>query len=331
MNQLACVTGAGGFIGSHLVEALIAAGWRVRALVHYNSRSHDGWLETVAQDTHPGAPAALEIVRGDVADPFQMRELVAGCDLVFHLAALIGIPYSYVAPASYVQTNLVGTLNLAEAALQAGVKRFIHTSTSETYGTALYTPMDESHPLQAQSPYAASKIAADKMIESFTRSFGLPAITVRPFNTYGPRQSTRAVIPTIITQALHGKVIRLGSLSPVRDLTYVGDTVAGFLAAAGAPAAADGTVVNLGTGMGVCIGDLAKTIFEILGGSFEIRTEEARQRPALSEVMELISDNSRARASLGWSPRVALRQGLEQTIAWVDAHRGAFKSGQYAV
>lgn len=331
MNQLACVTGAGGFIGSHLVEALIAAGWRVRALVHYNSRSHDGWLERVGQDAHPWEQAALEIVRGDVADPFQMRDLVRGCDQVFHLAALIGIPYSYAAPASYVQTNLIGTLNLAEAALKAGVQRFIHTSTSETYGTALYTPMDESHPLQAQSPYAASKIAADKMVESFTRSFGLPAITVRPFNTYGPRQSTRAVIPTIITQALAGRVIRLGSLSPVRDLTYVGDTVAGFLAAARSPTEANGSVVNLGTGRGVSIGDLANLIFEILGGSFEIRTEETRQRPAKSEVMELISDNSRARTLMGWSPRVALRQGLEQTIAWVADHRGAFRSDQYAV
>ncbi len=319
------VTGAGGFIGSHLVEQCVERGCTVKALVRYNSKNLWGWLENLA------CIQEIEVITGDVRDYDAVTKAMEGCDAVFHLAALIGIPYSYVSPLAYIRTNIEGTYNILEAARSLGLANVLITSTSETYGTAQYVPIDEYHPSVGQSPYAASKIAADKMIESFTRSFGLPAITVRPFNTYGPRQSTRAVIPTIITQALHGKVIRLGSLSPVRDLTYVGDTVAGFLAAAGAPAAADGTVVNLGTGMGVCIGDLAKTIFEILGGSFEIRTEEARQRPALSEVMELISDNSRARASLGWSPRVALRQGLEQTIAWVEGHRGAFKPGQYAV
>jgi dTDP-glucose 4,6-dehydratase len=331
LNQLALVTGAGGFIGSHLVEALLGAGWRVRALVHYNSRSHDGWLETLSQGPSALPSPGLEIVRGDVTDPFQMRDLVVGCGLVFHLAALIGIPYSYVAPASYVQTNLVGTLNLAEAALKAGVKRFVHTSTSETYGTGLYTPMDEGHPLQAQSPYAASKIAGDKMIEGFVRSFGLPAITVRPFNTYGPRQSARAVIPTIITQALAGRVIRLGSLSPVRDLTYVGDTVAGFMAAATAPVEANGSLVNLGTGHAVSIGELAALIFDILGGTFEILTEDARKRPDQSEVMQLVSNNERARTLLGWTPRVPLREGLVRTIAWIDAHRDGYRPGQYAV
>jgi dTDP-glucose 4,6-dehydratase len=325
------VTGAGGFIGSHLVETLLRQGWRVRALVRYNSRSFDGWLEHLVSRAPEAVSAELEIVRGDVTDPFQMRALVAGCDVVFHLAALIGIPYSYAAPASYVQTNVVGTLNLAEAALQAGVKRFIQTSTSETYGTARSTPMGEDHPLQAQSPYAASKIAADKMIEGFVCSFGLPAITVRPFNTFGPRQSARAVIPTIVAQALAGKVVRLGSLSPVRDLTFVTDTVAGFLAAAEAPEEVNGALVNLGTGSAVSIGELAAIIFEILGGEFEIEAEEARKRPSASEVMALVSDNRRARTLLGWSPRVGLREGLERTIEWIAAHRELYNVDRYAI
>lgn len=327
MNRKALVTGAGGFIGSHLVEALLNTGWQVRALVHYNSRSHLGWLESLALAGRDD----LEIVSGDVADPFQMLDVVGGCDTVFHLAALIGIPYSYAAPASYVQTNVLGTLNLAEAALKTGVRRFIHTSTSETYGTARYTPMDEQHPLQAQSPYAASKIAADKIVESFACSFNLPAVTVRPFNTYGPRQSARAVIPAIITQALDSRVVRLGALDPVRDLTYVSDTAAGFIAAAAAPVEANGQVVNLGTGAAVSIGELAELVFDILGGEFEIVAEEARVRPAQSEVMRLISNNAQARTLLGWSPQVMLREGLERTIAWIDAHRGEFKPGRYAV
>jgi NAD dependent epimerase/dehydratase len=327
MNGKALVTGAGGFIGSHLTESLLSSGWEVRALVHYNSRSHFGWLDRYTEHSSNG----LEIVAGDVSDPFQMRELVSGCDVVFHLAALIGIPYSYVAPASYIQTNVTGTLNLAEAALNAGAKRFVHTSTSETYGTALYTPIDERHPMQAQSPYSASKIAADKLIESFVCSFGLPAVTIRPFNTYGPRQSARAVIPTIITQALNGKVVRLGSLSPVRDLTYVGDTVAGFIAVANAPNEANGSVINLGTGTAVSIGELAETIFDILGGEFEIVTDDSRVRPVQSEVMTLISNNTQAKTLLGWMPRISLRAGLEQAVEWTRINRSEFKPNHYAV
>jgi NAD dependent epimerase/dehydratase len=325
--QTALVTGAGGFIGSHLVELLIRDGWHVKALVHYNGRSRCGWLDEMSLQRLPG----LEIIAGDVTDPFQMAAAVAGCAVVFHLAALIGIPYSYMAPASYVQTNMVGTLNLLEASRQAKVSRFVHTSTSETYGTAQYTPMDEQHPLQAQSPYAASKIGADKLVESYVKSFDLPAIIVRPFNTYGPRQSARAIIPTIITQALQGNTVRLGSLTPVRDLTYAPDTAAGFLAAAGAPAEFNGRVINLGTGVAVSIGKLAELIFGILGGDYQVITEATRLRPSSSEVMELISNNQQARQNLGWQPCVPLEEGLRQTIQWLRHHRVECHTDRYTV
>ncbi len=321
----ALVTGAGGFIGSHLVEALLADGWEVRALVRYNSRSSWGWLEELRTRN----AAAMEVMLGDVTDSSQMDETVAGCDVVFHLAALIGIPYSYAAPASYVATNITGTLCLLQAALKHGVRRFVHTSTSEVYGTARYTPIDENHPLQAQSPYAATKIAADKLVESFVRSFDLPAVVVRPFNTYGPRQSARAVIPTIVTQALLGDEVLLGSLDPVRDLTFVSDTAAGFLAAARSDEAL-GLVVNLGTGRAVSIGELAHAIFEILGKPCRILTDEARVRPMESEVMKLLSDNSRARDLLGWEPRVSLREGLTRTIEWLAAHQSLYCPESYA-
>lgn len=325
MSRLALVTGAGGFIGSHLVEGLLEKGWSVRALVRYNINSSWGWLEAHRDEGLP-----LEVVLGDVTDPFQMAEIAEGVDTVFHLAALIAIPYSYAAPASYVSVNINGTLNLVEAARKAGARRFVHTSTSETYGTAQYAPIDEKHPLQGQSPYSASKIGADKIVESFACSFDFPAVTVRPFNTYGPRQSARAVIPTIISQALKSKQVRLGSLDPVRDLTFVTDTAAGFIAAAEAPDAAVGRTVNLGTGEAVTIGDLAHTVFDILGGGYTIVTDPGRVRPAKSEVMKLLSDNRLAREVIGWRPTVAIREGLERTINWIRAHQDIYHPEEYA-
>lgn len=326
MNKKALVTGAGGFIGSHLVEGLLLRGWKVRAIVRYNSRSSWGWLEN-ARNRHDNA---LEVVLGDVADPYQMRQAVSGCEVIFHLAALIGIPYSYVAPASYVSTNINGTLNLLQAARDLGIARFIHTSTSEVYGTALFTPIDENHPLQAQSPYSASKIAADKMVESFYCTYGLPTVVVRPFNTYGPRQSTRAVIPTIITQALRGSEIHLGALTPVRDLTFVEDTVAGFIAASDAENAV-GRVINLGTGKAVSIGELVQIILGILGEQRTVVTKEERLRPPKSEVMELISDNALAMQVLAWQPQIDLNEGLRRTIAWVRENQGVYSQSGYTL
>ncbi len=321
----AFVTGAGGFIASHLVESLLNQGWQVKALVRYNSRSSWGWLEEIGRDKTDN----LEVILGDVADPYQMQDAMKGCETVFHLAALIGIPYSYEAPASYISTNVNGTLNLLKAAMKNMVGRFIHTSTSEVYGTAQYVPIDEKHPLQGQSPYSASKIAADKLAESFYFSFGLPVVTVRPFNTYGPRQSARAVIPTIISQALKSREIHLGSLDPVRDMTFVDDTVSGFIAAALANDHAVGKVINLGTGTGVSIGELANGIFEILGNDFTIITEDKRIRPEKSEVMRLISNNKLAREIMGWEPKVSLHQGLRQTIEWIKKHQQIYKTGVY--
>jgi NAD dependent epimerase/dehydratase len=326
MNKTALVTGAGGFIASHLVEALVKEGWQVSALVHYNNRSHWGWLEPY----HHKPPPGLRVILGDITDPFFVRQAVEGMDVVFHLGALIAIPYSYRAPASYVATNVCGTLNLAEAALRTGVKRFVHTSTSEVYGTALYTPIDEKHPLQAQSPYSASKIGADKIIESYVCSFGLPAVTVRPFNTYGPRQSARAVIPSIISQALKGDVVKLGSLDPVRDLTFVSDTVSGFVRAAEADGV-NGEVINLGVGEAVSIRDLATAIFEIVGKSPRIETDTQRVRPKESEVMRLVSNNAKAKKILGWEPVVSLRDGLASTVDWMKLHADLFNSEEYGV
>lgn len=320
------VTGAGGFIGSHLVERLVELGARVRALVRYNSRNDWGLLELL--------PAAVktevEVVAGDITDPFGTAAAVSGCEYLFHLAALIAIPYSYLAPAQYVAVNCQGTLNLLEAARRQGVARFIHTSTSETYGTARYTPIDEGHPLQGQSPYAASKIGADKLAESYHLSFGLPVATIRPFNTYGPRQSARAVIPTIISQALTQPVIRLGNLKPLRDLNYVSDTVAGFLRVAESDAAV-GEVINIGSGQAVSIGDLAHLILELLGLDKPIQTEAERFRPDDSEVMVLLCDNAKARRLLGWQPQVSLAAGLQRTIAYIQDHLERYKAGIYNV
>jgi NAD dependent epimerase/dehydratase len=305
------VTGADGFIGSHLAEMLVAEGARVRALAQYNSFNSWGWLE----DTR--CLDRIEVVTGDIRDPHCARALLADIDIVFHLAALIAIPYSYVAPDSYVATNVTGTLNLLQAARAAGVAQFLHTSTSEVYGTARYVPIDEAHPLQAQSPYSATKIGADAIAYSFFAAFGLPVTIVRPFNTYGPRQSARAVIPTVITQILAGRrEINLGSLSPTRDFNYVEDTCRGMLALAGSPAAI-GETVNIGSGAEVSIGETAALIQEILGSSATIVTDEIRVRPPGSEVERLCCDNSRISAMTGFRPQVALKDGLTRTIEWL--------------
>jgi NAD dependent epimerase/dehydratase len=323
-NKRVLVTGAGGFIGSHLVEHLVGLGAQVRAVVRYNSRNDWGLLEVLP----PAITSRLDIQAGDLVDPFWTLQVVEGCEVIFHLAALIAIPYSYIAPQQFVAVNCTGTLNLLEAARRAGVERFVHTSTSETYGTAQYTPIDEKHPLKAQSPYAASKIGADKLAESYHLSFGLPVATVRPFNTYGPRQSARAVIPAIISQALSGEVIRLGNLAPLRDLNYVSDTVAGFIQAAASPGAL-GQVINLGTGQAISVGDLARKIMALVGGKKRLVLEEARVRPASSEVMELRCDNRKARELLGWEPRVSLTAGLQQTIEYIRANLSRYKPEIY--
>jgi NAD dependent epimerase/dehydratase len=321
------VTGAAGFIGSHLVEALLTEGCDVRALVHYNSRGSWGHLEELAATERQH----VDVVLGDVQDPFSTSRAVEGCDVVFHLAALIAIPYSYRAAHSYVRTNVEGTLNVLEACRTHGVQRLVHTSTSETYGTAQYTPIDERHPMQGQSPYSASKIAADKMAESYYRSFDLPVVTLRPFNTFGPRQSARAIIPTIVSQALDRPEIRLGSLTPVRDLTFCTDTAAAFIAAAKSDAAI-GQVVNCGNGKGITIGELAGRILALMGRpDRRVTTDAERIRPEKSEVFELICDNALAATLLGWQPRVSLDDGLARVIDYVSAHRDSFKPDVYTV
>ena len=326
-GKRALVTGAAGFIGSHLVEALLAEGCRVRALVHYNSRGSWGHLEEFDQRQREG----VEVVLGDVQDAFSTSRAVEGCEVVFHLAALIAIPYSYRAAHSYVATNIEGTLNVLEACRAHRVQRLVHTSTSETYGTAQYTPIDEQHPMQGQSPYSATKIAADKLAESYYRSFDLPVVTLRPFNTFGPRQSARAIIPTIISQALERPEVRLGSLTPVRDLTFVTDTAAAFIAAAACDEAI-GKVVNAGNGKGITIGQLATRILSLMGlPERRIICDDDRVRPEKSEVFELICDNRLAGDLLGWRPRVSLDDGLTQVIAYVSAHRDAFKPDIYTV
>lgn len=318
------VTGAGGFIGSHLAERLVELGARVRALVHYNALGTWGWL-----DSSP-LRDEMEIVPGDICDRDSVGRAMRGVEIVFHLAALIAIPYSYHAPASYVRTNVEGTLNVLQAAREQGVERVVHTSTSEVYGTARYVPIDESHPLQGQSPYSASKIGADKLAEAFHLSFGLPVVTLRPFNTFGPRQSARAVIPTIITQALTGPEIRLGNLSPTRDLNFVLDTVEGFVRAAASPEAV-GRTVNIGTGREISIGELAHLILELMGKELPIVCEEERVRPEGSEVERLCADNRLARELLGWQPRYTLEEGLRRTIAWMEAHLERYRPDRYTI
>jgi NAD dependent epimerase/dehydratase len=322
----ALVTGAAGFIGSHLVERLVRDGWTVRAFIHYNAAGYRHNLERL----DPEIREALDVVAGDIADPFSVNNAVKGQDAVFHLASLIAIPYSYIAPAAYVSTNVTGTLNVLQACRDHGVGRMVHTSTSETYGTAQYVPIDEQHPLVGQSPYSASKIAADKLAESFQRSYQLPVVTVRPFNTFGPRQSARAVIPTIVCQALTRDEIRLGSLDPVRDFTYVEDTAAGFIAAAGCDQAV-GEVINLGSGQGVSIGDVVANVLELINRDVRVKTDEGRVRPEASEVMRLISDNSKARRLMGWTPQVDFATGLERVIEYIRAHPEQYKAEIYNV
>lgn len=326
-NMKVLVTGAAGFIGSHLVEEIVKKGGYVRAFVRYNSRSDFGHIEAI----DPSLRDSVEIFFGDIQDPFAVQNAVKGCDLVFHLAALIGIPYSYLAPEHYVNTNVKGTLNVLEACRSQKVRRLVHTSTSEVYGTALYAPIDELHPLQGQSPYSASKISADKMAESYHLSFGLPVSTIRPFNTFGPRQSARAVIPTIITQALSGlKIIKLGSISPVRDFLFVKDTVQGFLSVAASDESI-GQVTNIGFGQGLAIKEVAEKIFHFLGAKIEIETDEERVRPEKSEVMKLICNNDKAKQIMGWSPRYTLDEGLLETIEYMKANLWRYKTNRYNV
>ena len=312
----ALVTGAGGFIGSHLVEALVTRGYSVRALVHYNSMGSIANLQHVAR----GVLSEVEIVFGDVRDEQFCHTMTKGRDVVFHLAALIGIPYSYVAPSSYVQTNIVGTLNLLNACMRNGVGHFLHTSTSEVYGTALYKPIDEKHPLQGQSPYSASKIGADKIVESYCRSFEVNATTIRPFNTFGPRQSLRAVVPTIITQALSSREIHIGSTHPKRDLTFVLDTVEAYVKAAGRTDLR-GETINVGTGRFFSIREVIDTVETILGKELVAVEEKTRIRPERSEVLELLCDGARANALLGWSPRFTFEEGIGKAIEFYKTAR----------
>lgn len=318
------VTGAGGFIGSHLVEALVNQGANVRAFVRYTSRAEIGLLNQLPDDLLKN----MEIISGDLRDADAIRKATHGCQLVFHLGALISIPYSYLHPAEVAAVNFMGTLNILQACLDMNVERLVHTSTSEVYGTARQVPISETHPLQGQSPYSASKIGADKLAESFYCTYGLPVVTVRPFNTFGPRQSARAVIPTVITQALVKDEILLGSLDTIRDFTYVSDTVQGFLQAAEMEGGVGGTY-NLGTHVEITIGELAEKVIKLVDRSVKIRIDPTRLRPEKSEVGRLLSDNSLARQELAWSPVVSLDEGLTYTIAWIKEHLDHFRIGTY--
>jgi NAD dependent epimerase/dehydratase len=318
------VTGAGGFIGSHLVEALSTRGAAVRAFVRYTSRADIGLLSYLPKPILDG----VEIIAGDLRDQHAVRQAAQGVDLIFHLGALIAIPYSYLHPAEVVQTNVIGTLNILLAARDLGIPRLVHTSTSEVYGSALRLPIDEGHPLQGQSPYSASKIGADKLAESFYCAYDLPVVTVRPFNTYGPRQSARAVIPTIISQALTRDQLHIGRLDTRRDFTFVTDTAIGFLKAAEAQGV-EGDLFNLGTGEDVTIQDIIDTVFKITGKQLPIIQQEVRMRPDKSEVTRLISDNHKAAQALGWQPQVDLEAGLQLTTDWIREHLELFKPGIY--
>ncbi|MHC1783142.1 MAG: GDP-mannose 4,6-dehydratase [Anaerolineaceae bacterium] len=318
------VTGAGGFIGSHLVEALVEMGAEVRAFVHYNALGSWGWLDTSSLKN------SIEVFAGDICDRDSVSSAVKGRKVIFHLAALIAIPYSYHAPASYVRTNIEGTLNILQAAREQGIDRMIHTSTSEVYGSARVVPIPETHPLQGQSPYSASKIGADKMAEAFHLSFGLPVVTVRPFNTFGPRQSGRAVIPTIISQCLAGNPIKLGNLHPTRDLNYVSNTTAGFIKAAESKHAV-GKTYNLGSGREISIGDLAELIIGLTGNKTAVESDQTRMRPDGSEVERLLADASLANKELGWKPEIDLEEGLKRTIAWINANQERFRPDVYTL
>jgi dTDP-glucose 4,6-dehydratase len=323
-SKKALITGAGGFIGSHLTEALVARGAQVRAMVHYNALGARGWL-----DQSP-VRDEIEVVAGDVGDRDSVLNVVKGCTHVFHLAALIGIPYSYRAPVAYARTNIEGTLNVLEAARTLNIERLVHTSTSEVYGTAQYVPIDEQHPLQGQSPYSASKIGAEKFVEAYYRSFDVPAVILRPFNTFGPRQSTRAVIPTIITQCQADDTVRLGSLHPTRDMNYVANTVEGFICAAEVEGV-EGEVFNIGSGREISIGDLALLIAKLVGKTVHIESKTERMRPEKSEVERLVADNNSAKEHLGWEPRVSLEDGLALSVEWLHENRDLYYPDVYAV
>ena len=332
-NRKILVTGADGFIGSHLTEALVRAGYSVRAFVFYNSFNSWGWLDHVPAELK----GQFEVFAGDVRDPYGVREAMKGCDAVLHLAALIAIPFSYHSPDAYVDTNVRGTLNVLQAARDMGISRVIHTSTSEVYGTARFVPITEEHPLAGQSPYSATKIAADQLAYSFHASFGLPVVTVRPFNTYGPRQSARAVIPSIIVQLASGRSrIRLGAISPTRDFNFVGDTVRGFIAALESDGWA-GETVNVGSNYEISVGDTARLIAELMGVELDIESDEARFRPVKSEVERLWASNAKAEQLFNWRPEFAgvegFRRGLQKTIEWFrdPANLAGYKSDIYNI
>ena len=324
-NTKVLITGAGGFIGSHLVEWCVEAGFKVRAFVHYNSRNFHGWLES--------SPVykELEVVTGDIRDYDSVLAASEGCDTVFHLAALIGIPYSYVSPQAYIRTNVDGTYNVLQACRTLQTPNILVTSTSETYGSAQYVPIDEKHPAVGQSPYSATKIAADQLAISYHRSFGLPVKIVRPFNAYGPRQSARAIIPTVITQILAGKrELSLGNLAPTRDLTFARDTAAGFLAIAKHDGL-HGDPVNIGMGWEISIGDLVQKIASLMGVEVSTASAAERQRVAASEVERLLADASKLRNATGWAPEYDLERGLRETIDWLEKHHHAYKADLYNV
>lgn len=327
------LTGADGFIGSHLTEALVRAGYNVRAFVLYNSFNSWGWLDSCAEDVKD----KFEIFAGDIRDPHGVRAAMSGCDTVLHLAALVAIPYSYHSPDTYIDTNIKGTLNVVQAAQELGVKKVIHTSTSEVYGTADFVPITEEHSLKGQSPYSASKIGADQIAQSFYLSFGTPVVTLRPFNTYGPRQSARAVIPTIVTQIANGnREIKLGSLHPTRDFNFVADTVNGFIQALKSDNGI-GEVINIGSNYEISIGDTARSIAEVMNTNIEILTEDQRLRPTKSEVNRLWADNSKAKELLGWKPEYhgheGFKRGLKETVDWFSnpMNLAAYKSDRYNV
>ncbi|QYX29915.1 NAD-dependent 4,6-dehydratase LegB [Sphaerospermopsis torques-reginae] len=327
------VTGADGFIGSHLTESLVSQGYQVRAFVLYNSFNSWGWLDHSPKEILD----SLEVFSGDIRDPYGVKSAMQGCDIVLHLAALIAIPYSYHSPATYVDTNITGTLNVVQAARELGVQKVVHTSTSEVYGTAQFVPITEEHPLQGQSPYSASKIGADQVAMSFYRSFGTPVSIIRPFNTYGPRQSARAVIPTVITQIANGnRKIKLGALHPTRDFNYVKDTVRGFITIAESQNSV-GEVINIGSNFEISIGDTVNLIAEAMGVDIEIETDDVRLRPEKSEVNRLWADNSKAKRLVGWEPlyggREGFKRGLAETAAWFmnPANLVGYKSNQYNI
>jgi NAD dependent epimerase/dehydratase len=320
------VTGAGGFIGSRLVEALVEQGARVRAFVRYDSRGGRGAIDLL----EPEVADAVAVVAGDIRDQESVTDAIRDQEVVFHLAALIAIPYSYVSPRSYFETNVLGTLNVAQACMAADVQRLVHTSTSEVYGTAQEIPMTERHPLVSQSPYAASKIGADKVVQSFGRSFGLPTTTLRPFNTYGPRQSARAIVPTIVSQALRGDTIELGSVEPRRDFTYVDDTARGFLAVGSVDLTAGETFV-LGTGQDISVSELVSEVGSVLGRELHVAHRPERMRPPGSEVDRLAAGADRLRQATGWSPQVPLADGLAMTVDWLREHSERYRADEYAI